>query len=151
MVAVQNIKNVFKLYRRQHNNYVARRRKILAAITLKSQKHKQLFKKWRNLLKHKTKLFLTCNLSNLSFTVNFPKIFRRTSSAAASLVTIHLYQKDESLHRYISRSFLGSFLMIHLRLQTAMMQKYFLWLLPYYSNTNCKIYILIYYKSLFQS
>ena len=80
MVAVQNIKNVFKLYGRQHNNYVARRRRILAAITLKSQKHKQLFKKWRNLLKHKTKLFLTCNLSNLSFTVNFPKIFRRTSS-----------------------------------------------------------------------
>ena len=29
--------------------------------------------------------------------------------------------------------------------------KHFLWLLSYYSNTNCKNYIIIYYKRLFQS
>ena len=41
MVAVRNMKYLFMLYRQQRNNYVARKRRILAAIILKLQKPKQ--------------------------------------------------------------------------------------------------------------
>ena len=41
MVAVRNMKYLFMLYRQQCNNYVARKRRILAAIMLKLQKRKQ--------------------------------------------------------------------------------------------------------------
>ena len=37
------MKYLFSLYGRQRNNYVARKRRILAAITLKSQKRKTSF------------------------------------------------------------------------------------------------------------
>ena len=59
MVAVRNMKYLFMFYRRQHNNYVARKRIILAAIILKLQKHKQLFLKLLNIIKHKINLLET--------------------------------------------------------------------------------------------
>ena len=80
MVAVQNIKYLFMLYRQQRNNFTVRKRRILAAITLKLDKREQLFLKLPNLLKHKIDLLLKCNCSKLGpyqerFPVNFPNIF----------------------------------------------------------------------------
>ena len=37
------MKYLFMLYRRQRNNYIARKRRILAAIILKLQKRKRFF------------------------------------------------------------------------------------------------------------
>ena len=59
MVAVRNIKYLFMLYRQQRNNYVARKRRILAAVILKLQKRKQLFLKVLNLIRHKISLLET--------------------------------------------------------------------------------------------
>ena len=59
MVAVRNMKYLFMLYRRQRNNYVARKGRILAAVILKLQKRKQLFLKVLNLIRHKISLLET--------------------------------------------------------------------------------------------
>ena len=59
MVAVRNMKYLFMLYRQQRNNYVARKRRILAAIILKLQKRKQHFLKLLNLIKHMINLLET--------------------------------------------------------------------------------------------
>ena len=46
-------------------NYVARKLKVLAAITLKLQNVNSFFLKRLNLLKHKIILLLTCNFSKI--------------------------------------------------------------------------------------
>ena len=59
MVAIRNMKYLFMIYRRRCNNYVTRKRRILATIILKLQKHKQLFLKLLNIIKHKINLLET--------------------------------------------------------------------------------------------
>ena len=56
LLALRNMKYLFMLYRRQRNNYIARKRRILAAIILKLQKRKRCFLKLFNLIKHKINL-----------------------------------------------------------------------------------------------
>ena len=53
MVAARNVKYLFMLYQRHRNNSVAKKRGILAAITLKLQKGKHLFLKLLSLIKYK--------------------------------------------------------------------------------------------------
>ena len=67
------MKFLFMLYRRQRNNYVVRKRRILAAIILKLQKRKQLFLKLLNLIKHKINLLETLPQKRMRRTRRFQR------------------------------------------------------------------------------
>ena len=111
MVAVQNIKYLFMLYRQQRNNFTVRKRRILAAITLKLEKREQLFLKLPNLLKHKIDLLLKCNFSKLGpyqerFPVNFPNIFGRSFNRTPS--DRYFFSDHRFVAKILTREFEGA-------------------------------------------
>ena len=73
LLALRNMKYLFILYRRQRNNYIARKRRILAAIILKLQKRKRFFLKLLNLIKHKINLLESLPQKRMGRTRRFQK------------------------------------------------------------------------------